>query len=99
MFLSTQARILAIIALIELILSFVAAIRTMAVSWAIIAFGVGVVVMLIIIMDQDCTVVGGWVKFAFTTMFLVLSTVMAITLIVKGKGVTEEKKDDTSSKQ
>lgn len=99
MFQSTQAKILALFAIIDLIVSFVAAVRTSSVVYAIISFLIGIVFMLIIIMDQDCVVIGGcnvwgWIKMVLGCIFLGISIIFALLIAIKGnKDVTTDKND------
>lgn len=107
MFVSTQARILAIVAILNLITSFAAGIRTSGVVWAIVSFLVGIIVLLVMVMDQDCVVTGGcniwgWIKFTLTAVVLVISIVLSIMMVWKGKEITitddtKDKEDDSSS--
>jgi hypothetical protein len=104
MFVSTQARILALIAVIEVIVAFVAALRSMGTAWAIISFGVSVLILLILILDQDCVVTGGcnvwaWVKLVFVSIFLLLNLVFSLLIIFGKKSEnTSENTDEDKSK-
>lgn len=82
MFVTVQAKILAIVALITLVSSLVLAIHTNGAA-AIVAFVIGILGVLIAVFDQDCTVIGNcrtwsWIK--LTISCIILATPFIVTV-------------------
>lgn len=101
---STQAKILALFVIIDLIASFIAALRTSTVVYAMISFFIGIVVFLIMILDQDCVVIGGcniwgWVKMVITCIFLGIGILIAVVTAVKGKTIDMAETKESSDKK
>lgn len=104
MFESTQAKILAILFAIEILVAAIM-IGVRAKLGALIAIPIYLLIVipltLLSVFDQDCVVVGGcniwaWVRFAFFAIGAVAATIAMIVVAVKGKkdnkAVEKEKK-------
>lgn len=102
MFESIQAKVVAFTAVILLACSTIAMIRNSTGSYSLIMglFGIliSIIYMLILILDQNCVVVGGcdvwgWIKMILTEIWLIMAivfTIMAIVSPVSSSDKTEE---------
>lgn len=101
MFVSIQAKILTITALITLVVSFILSLRTNGI-FAIVSFVFGVLVMLLAILDQDCVVLGGcntwaWVKLVIGMLALVIP--LGVTIYNAGKEIEPSSKKEEDIKK
>lgn len=99
MFESIQARIVAFTAFILLLASFVAVLRnsagTSAIMWGIFGIFISLLYFLVIVLDQNCVVVGGcdvwgWIKMLLTEIWLVFAIILTISAIVSPQSVESE---------
>jgi hypothetical protein len=90
MFESVQAKILGLTAALALLMSFISSVVSDGAIAAILSFGMSILMLLLIIFDTNCVVIGGcnvwgWIKFAFSELFLVIGIVVAIVALASKK--------------
>lgn len=92
LFATTQSKVLGVLSLVALVLSFVVALRTD--SWGVALGGllIGGLIMLINLYDVNCVVLGGcdvwgWVKVALIGLLLLGVIAMQFTLLRAGRKI------------
>lgn len=100
MFVTIQSRILAIVASITIVSSFILSINLNGAA-AIVTFVIGIFGMIIAVFDQDCTVIGNcrtwsWIKLAISCIILLTPLIVTVYNINNNIDVKKqiEKGDD-----
>lgn len=106
MFESIQAKIVAFTVVVLLISATVSMLRdkksVKSIMWGVFGILIAALYFLIIIIDQNCVVIGGcdfwgWIKMVLTEIWLIFAIIVVIASMFENKA-QEEKKDDQPSK-